>query len=293
MNIGLDGEVDLEKLIFKMLHISKKWIPLNSYYNFIFFSLKVIGYVIDSHTFLSKSSSAESTDGLFLTSYLQNICYYKSLDDYSNINTFDYNILIFLIYLLSVMPYVIFYTVFIKRKVNKHRMNFSYWEKLALKFNGFVFSISVFLFQHMIEILCFMYLNTYINLFNSQDIPVVIKTNFLLFDNSLFLEKYLYLILNSVTIILLNLSMFLYFKLLNEPYFNSNCSFKFLHNNFFIILLIISFNFNKLSLSITGITSSTSTSFSLVMVSISELIIIPKLLLFSLKCLVKDESGLF
>jgi hypothetical protein len=242
MNVGFVNEGNPEKLIFKMLHISKKWIPINNYYNFIFFLLKVLGYIIDSHTFLRKSSNSESSDELFLTSYLQKLCYFKSFDDYSSFQYIDYNILVFIIYLVTVMPYVVFYIIFIKRKGNKHCLAFSYWEKLTLKLNGFIFSVSMFLFQHMVEILCFMYLNTYVNLTGSSDIPTNIKSNFLLFDNSLFLEKYLYCVLNAVAIGLLNLSIFLYFKLLNEPYFNSDCSFKFLHNNFFIILLIVSFN---------------------------------------------------
>jgi len=241
-------------LLMKIIYICKKATPKNIYFFFIFFLFKLLGNIILSHNFLRVNES--SKNDFNINRFLRVFTYFIEFN--MKVNSLkNYDKLCIAIFFLAIFPIIIlsiiYKTIFkLKLKFIKIPKKISYLIKIC----SVLLTIIVFLSQHLLEILYFIYAHSYaINNItsmaaNKTENLTLINQNYISFfyslEGNLILSKYFFIVLNTISIAIINLLIHFYFVFINEPFLNSKSSIKLYHNKSYLFLLVLSFNLQSL-----------------------------------------------
>lgn len=241
-----------EDLLMKIIHKCKKATPSNFYFFLIFFILKVLGNLIISHNFRKENSYRDfSINKIFRVFTFFNEFTLTS----SSLKNYDF--LCIAILLFSVFPLILLYIIYksifkLKLKFIKIPKRMSY----LIKFSSWLLTITVFLSQYLLEILYFIFAhaiainNITANNAKKTEAAISISENLILFfqnfEATLILNKYFFIFLNAIAILIINLILNYFFVFINEPFLNSKAYVRLYHNKTYLFFLLFSFNFQAL-----------------------------------------------
>jgi hypothetical protein len=226
--------VDNNVITFNIIYISKKVLPQSYILYFIFFLLKFIGILITSNNYIRRSDN----DSFYINDWLSSITFYQ-LYESIKVNYTNLCLCLYGIILIPIVGYIIIY----KQKNRKKTIKFSKFTKKLIKFLSIVIYVIMLLYQHIIELLSVIYLHVILLNTKGEGYVLPDKLQFIdNFENGLNI-KYPLLIVNGFFILVLNVALYQYIMLINEPFMDSKCPIKVYDNRNFIVQLIILTNY--------------------------------------------------
>ena len=231
---------EINTYILSIIEIAKSVFPNNKLFLLIFFFFKFIGLIILSNAIEYDHDVVLNTYNLF-----QYFTYYQA----ANKNYFSYELLCCILYIVLLYPIIGFIILRFYKRKRKHKtkqisstetkydnsvfflnndigeidITFSKKQLILIKANFIIYFIIVFLSQHIIEVLAYVY-SEWIR----KDINV---SNDLLFKS-----------LNGLFIFITNLYVYLFFIIFNSPFLSDAKAFNHKHSRPFLIILMLLFN---------------------------------------------------
>jgi hypothetical protein len=225
-------------IAFNIIYISKKVIPQGNFFYFIFFLLKFWGILIISNTYIKKSDN----DNFYINDWLSVITLYKIYET-DKINYSTACILIYILILLPVLGYIAIYY----QKTKKKNIKFTKMNRRLIKLLAVLTYIILLLYQHIVEFLGYIYLHQILIITKDTGYVLVDKLPLIeVFANSLN-NKHFLLVFNMVFIIFLNVLLYQFIMLVNEPFIDSKSPIKVYNNRNFIMLLVFVTNYQAVS----------------------------------------------
>ena len=212
------------KLLYKVKNVFK----MNSFILYCAFILKILGMLLISHSYDKNSDINVNTYIRKLTA-----CYNSNI---SCINKIHYPSLCIIIYILLIAPYVLF---FLTKRIEMNNPIKNKVQKILIFWIALIVLFVTFMSQHIIEVLSYI---IYVFIYDNNP-----ESN-LFIDRIGDVEKYIYLGLNSICILYLNVCTFYVIAALNVPFFSHLHTIQIFQNKWFKIFLLILFNSQALSL---------------------------------------------
>lgn len=228
--------------------ITQESLPNSTTGLFFFFLFKFIGLIVFSNSFelLDNNSSNVSVCNLFRT-----ITYFGSMKR-SNLTLVNYELSCILIYILLLIPVIIYLILFCKcpSLSSNYSLNYSNKKVAQIAFTSTYKIISsiivilaivyIFFSQHLVEYFIFPIMTLLPNnYFNDPELAFKIETIKL----GMNINPIVILSINVFFVLLLNLYIWFFFKYYNRPVLSRRFVYKFAFNDFFLYLLMITFNF--------------------------------------------------
>ena len=212
------------KLLYKVKNVFK----MNSFILYCAFILKILGMLLISHSY-------DKNSDINVNTYIRKItaCYNSNI---SCINKIHYPSLCIIIYILLIAPYVLF---FLTKRIEMNNPIKNKVQKILIFWIALIVLFVTFMSQHIIEVLSYI---IYVFIYNNTP-----ESN-LFIDRIGDVEKYIYLGLNSICILYLNVCTFYVIAALNVPFFSHLHTIQIFQNKWFKIFLLILFNSQALSL---------------------------------------------
>jgi len=241
-----------QSLKIKILYILKKASPKNAIFVYLFFLSKLIGMILLSHDF----TRIYSDDDLSMTKLIRKVTFMGELQS-DFFTTINYNTLSITILCILIFPFFslfLLHKFLMKKKQTIKKSKITNIPKLLIKTISYLITLIIISFQHIIEILCFIFLNAFVQS-NGMSSNIIISTStsqtikkeyadrFIIFNSNLLFGNYYFIfIINIISILLINVILFNYIKFMNEPYLNSNSTIRFSSSNNFQMILLLLFN---------------------------------------------------
>jgi hypothetical protein len=223
---------DSNVIIFNIIYISKKVIPQNHFSYFIFFLLKFLGILSIANIYIRKQN--DDNDTIYIDSFLSHFTFYKLYEK----STYNYNMLCIFLYFLILLPLIGYYVLY-KIKSGKKAHTFSLLNKRFIKSLAILSYIIFLFFQHITEILFSIYFHLVLYVLKDSGVVRQERISDIESFEAALIFKYIFLLLNGVFIIALNILFYQFIMLINEPFIDSKSTIKVFDNRNFIVFLII------------------------------------------------------
>ena len=198
------------------------------------FILKALGTITLSHIM-----DVINDTSFTLSQFLRHLtcCYNSSINC---INHTNYGLICFLLYIFILLPFIIFYIIYMMELKKKTEQKFI--QNILIKIEAVLSYCIIGFSQHIIEYLSFILIT---RIYQNNNL---IKDTIDIFDNKLFFHPFFFICLNSFFIILLNVSTFYFIAFLNRPFFSEYYTIQIYQNKWFKIFLVLTFNLQAVQL---------------------------------------------
>ena len=198
------------------------------------FVLKALGTITLSHIM-----DVIQDTSFTLSQFLRHLtcCYNSSI---KCINHSDYGLVCTLLYIILLLPFLIFYIIYIMELKKKTEQKLI--QNILIKVEAVLLYLIIGFSQHIIEYFSFILITRLYQ--NDHIIQDIVST----FDKNLYVHPFFFIFLNSFFIILLNVSTFYFIAFLNRPFFSEYYTIQIYQNKWFKIFLVLTFNLQAVQL---------------------------------------------